>query len=146
MALHMNLMVNGQQVGYLVARRIAPVQPTSNDVCQYEWQLNINGENRSNLAGRPAEHRFGDGAWALVSRVIDAAGRGPRDTAPNSTEACPEETHSWRHFTAEQVDSYWIRCTLAVPHDEHKDENTGLTWVSQAEPVSGSSPSGGESS
>lgn len=43
-------------------------------------------------------------------------------------EPCEEETHSWWHFTPEQLDSYWIRCTLAGPHDEHKDENTGLTW------------------
>lgn len=43
--------------------------------------------------------------------------------------ACTAETRSWDHFTPEQMDSYWIRCTLQGPHDEHKDEHTGLTWV-----------------
>lgn len=43
-------------------------------------------------------------------------------------EPCQAETHSWQHFTAEQVDSYWIRCTLQGPHDEHQDEHTGLAW------------------
>lgn len=76
MALHMNLMVNGQQIGYLYAQRRGPMHPAGNDICEYDWRLNINGESRSNVADSPVEHRFGDGAWALVSKVIDAAGRG----------------------------------------------------------------------
>lgn len=77
MALHMNLMVNAQQIGYLEAQRLTPGQPTGNDVCQYMWRLNINGETRSNVADSPVEHRVGDGAWALVARIVDAAGCGP---------------------------------------------------------------------
>lgn len=54
-------------------------------------------------------------------------------TLLNEAEAapspCQEETHSWQHFTAEQADSYWIRCTLQGPHGEHQDEQTGLTWM-----------------
>lgn len=42
---------------------------------------------------------------------------------------CTAETWSWRHFTSEQVDAYWIRCTLGGPHEQHEDENTGLTWT-----------------
>lgn len=42
---------------------------------------------------------------------------------------CNAEVWSWSHFTSEQVDPYWIRCTLAVEHTEHKDEHTGLTWT-----------------
>lgn len=79
MALHMDLMVNGQQIGYLVARRLTPDWPTGSDICQYEWRVNINGETRSNLEDSPVQHRFNDGAWALVARVIDAADRGPRE-------------------------------------------------------------------
>ncbi|GIM88874.1 hypothetical protein Ato02nite_006670 [Paractinoplanes toevensis] len=45
---------------------------------------------------------------------------------------CTEETRSWDHFTSEQADSYWIRCTLSGPHDEHEDEHTGLTWRTDA--------------
>lgn len=77
----MRLMVNDEQIGYLVARRLTPLHPTGGDVCRYEWSLNINGETRTNPADTPVEHRFGDGAWALVSRVVDAAGRGPREDA-----------------------------------------------------------------
>lgn len=46
-----------------------------------------------------------------------------------ANEPCDAETHSWTHYRPEQVDSYWIRCTKAGPHDEHEDSNTGLTWV-----------------
>lgn len=48
---------------------------------------------------------------------------------PAPPEPCQAETRSWDHFTPEQADSYWIRCTLQGEHREHKDENTGLTWV-----------------
>jgi hypothetical protein len=56
------------------------------------------------------------------------------DYAPEPLRGCTEETRSWDHFTPEQADSYWIRCTLSGPHDEHKDENTGLTWRAEAQP------------
>jgi hypothetical protein len=79
MSLHMRLMVNDEQIGYLVARRLTPGRPTGDNICPYEWTVNINGETRTNLDGKPVEHRFGDGAWALVARVVDAAGFGPPD-------------------------------------------------------------------
>jgi hypothetical protein len=53
-------------------------------------------------------------------------------------QQCQEETYSWQHFTPEQVDAYWIRCTLQGEHAEHEDEHTGLTWVSPATPDSDS--------
>ncbi len=46
---------------------------------------------------------------------------------------CSAETYSWWHFIPEKLDGYWIRCTLQGPHDEHKDEHTGLTWKTPAE-------------
>ncbi len=52
-----------------------------------------------------------------------------RAAAALDPEPCQEETPSWRHFTHAQVGEYWIRCTLAGPHDEHEDEHTGLTWT-----------------
>lgn len=45
---------------------------------------------------------------------------------------CTAETHSWDHYRSEQIDPYWIHCTLAVPHTEHHDSNTGLTWEEPA--------------
>jgi hypothetical protein len=48
-------------------------------------------------------------------------------------EQCSAETRSWDHYTPEQSDSYWIRCTLWGAHGMHKDEHTGLTWVDKAE-------------
>lgn len=54
-----------------------------------------------------------------------------RAAAPPPAQ-CEAETRSWDHFTPEQMDSYWIRCMLSGPHDEHEDENTGLTWKDQA--------------
>lgn len=49
-----------------------------------------------------------------------------------AVQQCDEETLSWDHFTPDQVDRYWIRCTLSGPHDEHEDEHTGLTWRTRA--------------
>lgn len=55
------------------------------------------------------------------------------DYAPEDAP-CQEETWSWKHFSTEAVDGYWIRCTLSGPHDEHADTgNTGLTWRSEPE-------------
>lgn len=42
---------------------------------------------------------------------------------------CSAETRSWDHFSPEQMDSYWIRCTLLGQHEEHEDEHTGLRWT-----------------
>jgi len=67
-------MVNEQQIGYLIARRLSPNRPTGNDICQYDWTININGITRSNLEEEPLSHRFGDGAWALVAKIVNAAG------------------------------------------------------------------------
>jgi hypothetical protein len=79
MSLHMRLRVNGDQIGYLIIRRLEPGCPTGNDICHYEWTLNINGKTLSNLDETPVEHRFRDGAWTLVARVIEAAGLGPTE-------------------------------------------------------------------
>jgi len=49
--------------------------------------------------------------------------------------ACPAETWSWWHFTDQQVDAYWIRCTLTGRHEEHEDENTGLCWRTGERPA-----------
>ncbi len=57
---------------------------------------------------------------------------------PPPAVQCAAETRSWDHFTPDQADSYWIRCTLAGPHGEHKDENTGLVWTDPATPHAGS--------
>lgn len=74
MALHMRLMVNCQQIGYLEAQRRSPEHPQGDDECLYDWRININGKTLSNMDDEPLPHRYGDGAWALVARVIHAAG------------------------------------------------------------------------
>jgi hypothetical protein len=78
MALHMRLMVNDRQVGYLVVqrRRGGPDRPQGDDVCGYDWRLNLDGKTLYSEPESPLAHRFGDGAWVLVARVLDAAGYG----------------------------------------------------------------------
>lgn len=44
-------------------------------------------------------------------------------------ESCEAEIWSWTYFNQDQVDAYWIRCTLSIPHNEHYDSNTGARWV-----------------
>jgi|SRR5690242_3756995 len=57
-----------------------------------------------------------------------AQGAMMHETPSANDEPCPAETWSWNHFTPNQVDPYWIRCTLRGDHAEHEDENTGLAW------------------
>lgn len=77
--LHADLMVNGERIGYVHARRVSPdwVPLGSGSMvwCRYEWRLNVNGV--SVASDEPLEHRYGDGAWALIARVVAAAGRLP---------------------------------------------------------------------
>jgi len=47
---------------------------------------------------------------------------------------CTEDTWSWEHFNDQQTDGYWITCDRTGPHDEHKDEHTGLTWRTEVRP------------
>lgn len=73
MALHMKLCVNGGAIGDLIATRLPHRQPPqADDICHYDWSVRINGEWTNSL--QPLAHRFGDGAWTLVARVLDAAG------------------------------------------------------------------------
>lgn len=86
MALHMRLLVNGQQVGYLVAQRQDQgEQPHDDAVCTYTWQVGMGGQVRASVGGQELRHRYGDGAWALVAKVIEASGHSAAadDTAYN---------------------------------------------------------------
>lgn len=104
-----------------LAREIAALSGrTENTVNQQLWEWD-NGHTRPD----PGSLRFYLAALGYDLALIPRAEAEP--------QPCTEETHSWQHFTAEQADSYWIRCTLQGPHDEHKDANTGLTWRSAEE-------------
>ena len=72
MALHASLGINGTQIGLLVAQRLSPQHPADDDVCRYDWTLIVGNSRVSGSA--PLEHRYGDGAWALVAKVIEASG------------------------------------------------------------------------
>lgn len=41
---------------------------------------------------------------------------------------CDAEKHSWDFFSPNAVDSYWMRCHLVGPHDEHENSETGAKW------------------
>lgn len=75
-----------------------------------------------------------DGPWPC-STIAALDGAPEPDDDP-----CDEEIHSWgeKAFRPEQVDPYWIRCTLLGKHVEHEDSHTGLKWLSGL-PVEGES-------
>lgn len=73
MALWLRLMVNDQQIGQLYARRLEPGNPEPDDVCSYEYRIELNGVEKGSVS--PIQHRFGDGAWQLVRKIIDRADR-----------------------------------------------------------------------
>jgi hypothetical protein len=61
--------------------------------------------------------------------MLSEAGLLATPAGNEASQECEAETRSWDHFTAEQMDSYWMRCTLRGPHDEHEDEHTGFRWT-----------------
>ncbi len=60
-----------------------------------------------------------------------------------NSEPCRAEVWSWDRFRPEQVDGYWVRCTLLGQHDRHEDAHTGLKWADQVSTDTGSSASSG---
>lgn len=66
-------------------------------------------------------------AMRVVGRLLAEQPEAVRERSQDAWQ-CPAETWSWWHFTDQQVDAYWIRCTLLGRHEEHEDENTGLCW------------------
>jgi len=85
MALHMNLMVNGHRIGYLAIQRREPGRPAPDDICHYDWQIELNGFECKNPPRRPVAHRYGDGAWELVARTIEASGCWPTPVPEETT-------------------------------------------------------------
>nr|WP_221374537.1 hypothetical protein [Actinoplanes polyasparticus] len=69
-----------------------------------------------------------NGDTALAERICALL-----NASDGALAQCAEETWSWEHFNHDQADGYWITCDLQGAHDEHKDENTGLTWCTQPE-------------
>lgn len=69
MALHGEIRINGQEIGYWSARRLADVWPVPADmVNEYETTLKIDGKVTT---GR-VTHRYGDGAAVLAAKVLGA--------------------------------------------------------------------------
>ncbi len=93
-----------------------------------------NGRLRLEPPAPPNDLDFYPVSGAVLQGFVDQVNelRAERDRlkedAPKRPEPCTAETWSWNHFTPDQVDPYWIRCTLASEHDLHQDGNTGLTW------------------
>lgn len=75
----------------------------------------------------PTPHEFAE----RIIQQLDARGFEVVGQRPSPTQ-CTAETYSWDHFNSEQVDGYWIRCTLSGAHDDHQDEHTGLAWTANA--------------
>lgn len=69
MALHGSVAVNGAEIARWSARRVAPGGwPEADDLCTYECEVTTQqGEGmRATL-----EHRYGDGALALLRKILD---------------------------------------------------------------------------
>src|SRR3546814_16107517 len=71
--------------------------------------------------------------WPSIEAVEAIHGHGGRtrivwtDDEIDATP-CDSEKHSWDYYRPGQVDSYWMRCHLVGPHDEHENSETGATW------------------
>lgn len=81
MALWMRLMLNDHSIGYLEARRRDHRHPPGeDDVCLYDWTVSLGRDDiRSSVHAAPLAHRYGDGAWALVTKILGRAGHLPTE-------------------------------------------------------------------
>jgi hypothetical protein len=70
--LWMELRVNKGQVGLLQVQRLLNDNPQSEDICLYMWDIELH--DRVAMSAEPLPHRYGDGAWELVRKVIETAG------------------------------------------------------------------------
>jgi hypothetical protein len=71
------------------------------------------------------------GALTEIVRARAVLAQVPDDSYDESYEQCEVETDSWDHFTPDQMDFYKIRCSLSsIPHTDHYDKQTGLSWKS----------------
>lgn len=72
MALWANVMVNGNKIGGMYVQRRNGGLMTPDTVSEYDWEVMTSGRVVKNDPGEPLSHRYGDGAWALVAKVIAA--------------------------------------------------------------------------
>jgi hypothetical protein len=77
MRIHAKLMRDETEIGDVHIALVTPDDPEPDDVCTYGWIVKLEGKpaQYSNDRGL-VQHRHGDGAWTLVSRVLDKAGYG----------------------------------------------------------------------
>jgi hypothetical protein len=76
MALQITLRINRAVIGDLLIRRVDPPGShlPADTIGLYEWALTL--PNLKQVTSKPDDllaHRYGDGAWALVSKVLDVA-------------------------------------------------------------------------
>lgn len=72
MSLTCDLYVNGDRIGAVYARRILTDVPDLDGVHEYDCALN--GAVGASVWHGRVQHRYDDGAWGLVRRVLEAAG------------------------------------------------------------------------
>lgn len=66
-------------------------------------------------------------AKAVFEEVVRRWEAGLEDPADH--EPCDAEMHTLDYFRGhEDIDSYWMRCDLIGPHEEHENSHTGAKW------------------
>lgn len=83
MALHFDLQVNTETIGTFYARRQNEGIQEPDSINAYEWRVIQGDEMYQGLI----EHRFGDGAWALVELVLQEVERQKQERIAYSLEA-----------------------------------------------------------
>lgn len=74
MALHFELKVNGKPIGSFYARRLNPGIPRPSTINSYEYSVEADGKTYEG----EVQHRFGDGAWILVRKVLESVEQSER--------------------------------------------------------------------
>lgn len=72
MSLYCDLYVNGDRIGSVHAKRILGDEMDLDNVHEYDCALN--GAVGARVWHGRVKHRYDDGAWGLVRRVLEAAG------------------------------------------------------------------------
>lgn len=70
-------MVNNASIGYCEVQRIEPVghgEPAPDTMCRYRYLLQLDRRTPEGTVVGEVEHRYGDGAWALLGKVLRQEG------------------------------------------------------------------------
>ncbi|MDF3309773.1 hypothetical protein P3H15_32665 [Rhodococcus sp. T2V] len=139
MALHFPLLVNGRTIGAFAAQRVAG-KSHPDSICTYRVEIVQNKTGDTPRKGEHffVEHRYGDGAFALVQKAIAEAPlfRSGRSAAPKrATEYDFHEVVRWAEAEGWELVNIAQQTRLSEQREQERQSEAAAKarWRSRAE-------------